>query len=100
MMGGFLAFFGPKLLLSSFIHLDMIFSLNKAVYSIQSKFFFYFPLFFFFFVFLSSTSCGMWLCYRTTVESFAGFRVDNSDNKIVSIKHISHIKSMFVGMLH
>ena len=100
MMGGFLAFFGPKLLLSSFVHSDMIFFLSiKRLIPSDLSFFSIF-LCFFFFVFLSPTSCGMWLCYRTTVESLAGFRVDNSDDKIVSIKHISHIKFMFVDMLH
>ena len=43
-------------------------------------------------MFLSLTCCGIWL--------FVDFCVGDSDDSIVSIRQRSHIKSIFIIMLH
>ena len=90
--------FGLKSLLS-FIHFG--FSLNKMVYSTQSKFLFYFPLFLFlFFIFLSSTYYGVWLCCRKVIDLFDDFRVGNSCDRAISIEYRSYIKSLLISIHH
>ena len=45
----------------------------------------------------------MWLYCRTTIDLFLGFRVgdsNNSNDKVVLIRQISHIKSLFISKLH
>ena len=51
-------------------------------------------------MFLLPTCCNMWLCYCVMVVLFIGFYVGDSDDKVISIKQKSHIKSLFVSMLH
>ena len=41
----------------------------------------------------------MWLCHRTTVDSFVGFRVGDSNDKVVSIRQKNHINSLFVNIV-
>ena len=42
----------------------------------------------------------MWLCRHTTVDLLVGFRIDDLDSRAVSTRQRSHIKSLFVNMLH
>ena len=42
----------------------------------------------------------MWLCHRMRVDLFIGFRVGDSDDVAISIRWRSHIKFLFVGILH
>ena len=42
----------------------------------------------------------MWLCHRTTADLFMSFHVGDSKGQVVSIRQRSHIKSLFVNMLH
>ena len=64
-------------------------------------------IFLYFFVFLSPTCCSVWLCLRTTVDLFVGFRVSDSYNRVVSIKEvisnlcssICFIRSRILGIL-
>ena len=44
----------------------------------------------------------MWLCRRTctTINLFVGVCVGDLDDKVISIRQISHIKYLFYSMLH
>ena len=70
-------------------------TLIPFIHSIRNK-----DGFFFFFMFLLLTYCDVWLCHRTIVALLVGFHVCDSDSSVVSIRQISHIKSMFFNMLH
>ena len=73
----FFVFIGLKSPISSFVHLDWAFSLNKVV---RYEFSLGFPLLLLFF--LSSSCCGVWLCRRRKVDLSVGFHVDNLDAKL------------------
>ena len=42
----------------------------------------------------------MWLYCHITVDLLVGFHVDDSDDRAITIKQRSHIKSLFVSMLY
>ena len=54
----------------------------------------------FFVFFLSSTYCDVWICRRMMIVSFIGFCVSDSNDIIVSIKQINHIKFVFINIFH
>ena len=83
-------FFGlPWLEVTPFIVRPLRYELYLSIkwfLPLNMSFYLIFLFFFIFFTFLSSTCCGVWLCCRTTVELFVGFRVGNSNGIVFSIR--------------
>ena len=74
-------------------------SSNQFEFSFDFPFFLFF-VFFFFLCFLLLTCCCVWLYYRMTIDLFLGFRVGDLDGCVVSVRHRSHIKFMFICMFY
>ena len=90
MRGGFFCLSWPEItpLIVSSAHI-WAFSLNEMVFSTQYEFYL---IFLYFLKFFSLTYCGMCL--------FVVFCVGVSDGSAALIRQRSHIKSLFISMLH
>ena len=98
MRGGFFSLLWPEI--TNFIACSLRFGISFSIKWFLSPDMSFHLIFLYFYVFLLPICCGVWLGHRMTIDLFVSFRVDDSDYKIILIRHKSHIKFLFVGMLH